>query len=189
MPPIKPPPGFTVEHVEWALSQPRLYDDTEQLTETSAKPTTQLDEAESNKTEPSNNESDGGEPDKPALPPLGPPGTPCDFTWDRFKKPLSEWQEGLEAIYKPYSDETWSICTTEEWLYGVLRARLVTRFERQAIGPTEQEEKEIHVICMLAKYYLIRREEMGQAHIPIYVEEALSDAIIRLTWGEVDFTE
>jgi len=41
---------------------------------------------------------------------------------------------------------------------------------------------------MLAKYYLIKREEMGQAHLSIYAEGALSDAIIQLTIGNVDFT-
>ncbi|PWW75410.1 hypothetical protein C7212DRAFT_345396 [Tuber magnatum] len=171
MPPIAPP-DLTEEHPVWALTQPPLLDapDPEPRTETSIEP----------QTEPNKTEFYGTEPGQPAA---------SDFTWDRFRKPLSEWQEGLEAIYWPYSDEAWSVCTTEEWLYGRLHARLTTRFVRLATAPTEQEEREIHVICMLAKYLLIKREEMGQAHLSIYIEEALSDAIIRLTWGDVDFRE
>jgi len=199
---IAAPPGFTDEYLEWALSQPRLFNDpdpeppTEQQVDRNETESnrTESEEAESNKTgsnKTASNEAESNETEfgQSVIPLFGPPGTPCHFYWDRFQSPLSEWQEGLEAIYAPFSDEAWSVCTTEEWLYGVLHARLVTRFERQPIGPTEQEEREIHVICMLAKYYLIKREEMGQAHLPIYVEEALSDAIIKLTRDDVDFTE
>lgn len=198
---IAAPPGFTNEYLEWALSQPRLFDDsdpeppTEQQVNCNKTESnrTESEEAESNKagSNKTSNEAESNETEcgQSVIPLFGPPGTPCHFYWGRFQSPLSEWQEGLEAIYAPFSDEAWSVCTTEEWLYGVLHARLVTRFERQAIGPTEQEEREIHVICMLAKYYLIKREEMGQAHLSIYVEEALSDAIIKLTRDDVDFTE
>lgn len=194
---IAAPPGITDEYLEWALSQPQLFDDpdpeppTEQQVyyNKTESHKTESEEAESNKTASNKAESNESEYGQSIMHLFGPPSTPSHFYWDRFQSPLSEWQEGLEAIYAPFSDEAWSVCTTEEWLYGVLHARLVTRFERQPIGPTEQEEREIHVICMLAKYYLIKRDEMGQAHLPIYVEEALSDAIIKLTRDGVDFTE
>ncbi|KAG0640076.1 hypothetical protein HOY80DRAFT_1000474 [Tuber brumale] len=140
-------------------------------------------------TETGRTEPGAGEFHAPVPPSVGMPDTPCDFTWSRFRRSLSEWQAGLEALYAPFSNEAWTVCTTEEWLYRLLHDRLVTRFARLEIVPTEQEAKEIHVICMLAKYYLIMRDEREYAHLPIYLELALSDAIIQLTVGEIDFTD
>ncbi|KAG0137694.1 hypothetical protein HOY82DRAFT_597508 [Tuber indicum] len=84
------------------------------------------------------------------------------------------------GLYRPHSwpytgpAQTRSgMVTTQEGLYGMLHARLVTPFPRQGIAPNEQEAKEIHATCMLAKNYLVKCEEIVPAHLPMYVEGLL----------------
>ncbi|RPA94592.1 hypothetical protein L873DRAFT_1814124 [Choiromyces venosus 120613-1] len=207
--PSPTPPGFTQEDLDWARSQPPIYDELEDNNNHSNRRTHTTPPArnrrdtpprergphepsigsDASKSEETGSYETASDSRANSLPLLGPPGEPCDFTWDRFKGPIADWMEGLEAKFEPFSDESWTNCTTDEGLYNLLHDRLVTRFTRQALTPNAREKREIHVICMLAKYFMILREDMVKAHLPFYIEEALSDAIVRLTMGGVNFDE